>query len=173
MRRLFALALPLFILIPAYPAISVRVFQWREPFYHLPLGNGASVQIRQDPYGSGLFGARRSGGRRHRGVDLKAPVGTPVLAAKSGTVAIGRVKSGMGLYLEVRHPDGSRTLYAHLETIAARDRHRVRRGDLLGAVGKTGNAGRGLIQPHLHFEIWNEKGAPVDPLNVMDLSDHG
>ena len=172
-RRLFALALPLFLLIPAYPAISVRMFQWREPMYRVPLEQGIPVAIRQDAYGSGLFRARRSGGRWHRGLDLKAPVGTLVLAAKSGTVAIGRIHNGMGRYVEVHHLDGTTALYGHLKTIAVRDRQRVKRGEFLGTVGKSGNARRRIIQPHLHFEVWNETGMPVDPLGVMDLEDHG
>lgn len=173
MRRLLTLALPLVFLIPAYPSISLRLFQWREPQYRIPLEQGTPFQIRQDPYGSGLFGARRSGGRRHLGIDLVAAVGTPVLASKSGTVTIGRSGNGMGRYLEIRHPDGWRTRYGHLSQIWAWDRQRVRRGDPVGSVGKSGNARRRLIQSHLHFEIWNDQRVPVDPLTVMEVSQNG
>ncbi|MBI3615737.1 MAG: M23 family metallopeptidase [Candidatus Omnitrophica bacterium] len=171
MKRLLALSLPLFLLIPAYPTISLKLFQWREPWYRIPLEISGPIQIRKDPYGSGEFGAHRSGRRRHRGLDLTAPIGTNVLAAKSGKAWIGRVHSGMGRYVEIRHPDGWTTLYAHLKEIRIQDGQPIRRGEILGTVGKTGNARRRLIQPHLHFEIWNEGGTPVDPLSMMEAAD--
>lgn len=169
MRRLLVIALPVFLLVPAMPALSVQIFRWREPAYQIPLRWEGPLRIRQDPFGFGGFGARRSGARRHRGLDLAAPIGTPVLAAKSGRAQIGRLRNGLGRYVEVRHPDGCRTVYAHLEEIAVRDRQPVRRGDPLGTVGKSGNARRRMIHPHLHFEVWNEAGAPVDPLTVMEV----
>ena len=169
MRRLLALALPVFLLLPAYPAVALRLFQWREPLYQVPIEREGPLQIRQDPYGSGLFGAHRSGRRQHQGLDLVAPVGTPVLAAKSGRVAVGRLHTGMGRYVEIHHPDGWTTLYGHLKEITVRDHQRIRRGDLVGTVGKSGNARRRLIQSHLHFEVWNEGGVPVDPLSVMEI----
>lgn len=162
------LSVPLFLLIPAYPVIAVKLFQWREPLYQVPLSIASPLQVRKDPYGSGLFGAPRSGGRKHQGMDLVAPVGTQVLAAKSGKVFIGHIRNGMGRYVEICHPDGSVTRYGHLKRIAIRDGQRVRRGQPLGTVGKTGNARRRIIQPHLHFEVWNEQGIPVAPLSVME-----
>lgn len=166
--KLFALFLPLLLLIPVTPSLSVRIFQWREPTYQIPLATHQPLTIRQDPYGSGLFGARRSGGRKHQGVDWAAPLGTSVLAAKSGLARIGTLRNGMGRYVRVEHPDGSVTLYGHLREIGIRDRQRVRRGQPLGTVGKSGNARRKLIRSHLHFEVWNESGVPVDPLKVME-----
>ncbi|MBI3333558.1 MAG: M23 family metallopeptidase [Candidatus Omnitrophica bacterium] len=164
---MLTLAFPL-LLVWAYPAISLELFKLREPSYAVPLRLGGPLQVREDPYGSGLFGSRRNGGRRHRGVDWVAPVGTPVLAAKSGRAFLGRLRNGMGRYVEVRHPDGSVTRYGHLKTVAIRDGGRIRRGEVVGAVGKSGNARRRLIQPHLHFEIWNKEGEAVDPLTVME-----
>lgn len=166
--RLLVWILPLLLILPAYPAISMQIFKMREPTYWIPLEMSGSIQIRKDPYGSGFFGAPRGGGRSHRGVDLVARMGTPVLASKSGIAFIGRKKNGMGRYVEVKHPDGSKTVYGHLKTIAIRDRRPIRRGRILGNVGKSGNAARRLIQPHLHFEVWNEDGIPVDPLKVIE-----
>ncbi len=163
------LGLPLVLWVAAYPYFSVWLFKMREPTFAVPLAVEAPLQIRKDPYGSGEFGAHRSGGRRHRGVDLTAPVGTEVWAAKSGRVAIGRLKNGLGRYVEVHHPDGWRTRYAHLNQIAVRDGQRIGRGQLLGTVGKTGNARRRLIQSHLHFEVWDVEGVPVDPLTVIEI----
>jgi len=164
------LCLPLLLLIPAVPTISLKLFQWREPWYRTPLERPDPLQIRQDPYGLGHFGAHRSGGRRHRGLDLAASIGTPVLAAKSGRAQIGRLRNGMGRYLQIRHPDGWTSLYGHLKAITVKDGQRIRQGRAIGTVGKTGNARRRLIQPHLHFEVWNDRGVPIDPLTVMELS---
>ena len=155
------------LIVPAYPAISAQIFRFREPTFLMPLETRGPIQIREDPYGSGVFGASRNGGRSHRGVDLVARVGTLVLASKSGTAWIGRRKNGMGRYIEMRHSDGSKTVYGHLKKIFIRDRQRVQRGHPLGTVGKSGNAVRRSIQPHLHFEVWNENGIPVDPLRAI------
>ena len=162
------LCVPALLLAPVAPALNARWFQLREPLFMLPLGSAGPARIRADAYGSGEFGAPRSGGRTHRGVDLAAPMGTAVLAAKSGTARIGRKKNGMGLYVEVHHPDGSMTLYGHLREILVRDGQRVRRGQVLGSVGKTGNAGHRLIQPHLHFEVWDAHRRMVDPLKRLE-----
>jgi murein DD-endopeptidase MepM/ murein hydrolase activator NlpD len=155
-------------LIPVYPLLSVRIFQWREPFFQIPLSIEAPIQIREDPYGSGEFGARRSGGHPHRGIDLAAPIGTEVLASKSGIASIGQLKNGMGRYVEIRHPDGWMTLYGHLKRIEIGHRQKVQRGDRIGTVGKSGNARRLLIQSHMHFEVWNALGEPVDPLPLLE-----
>lgn len=167
MKKFFIFTVPILLLIPAYPSISLAIFRFREPTFESPLALAGPLQIRKDPYGSGYFGARRNGGRRHRGVDLLAPVGTPVVAAKSGRASLGRTKNGMGRYVEVRHPDGWMTRYGHLKEIRIRDRQRVRRGRLLGTVGKTGNAKRRIIQPHLHFEVIDPRGKFVDPLGLI------
>lgn len=166
---LLAIAFPIFLL-PIYPAFCLQLFKIREPLFRVPVALSSPIQIRDDPYGSGLFGAPRNGGRRHNGIDLVAPVGTRVLAAKSGMAVIGRKRNGMGRYAEVRHPDGWVTRYGHLKEIRIHDRQRVHRGDCLGTVGKSGNARRRRMQPHLHFEVWNEKKEVLDPLTVMEVA---
>ena len=168
MRRLVVLALPFLAVVPLVPSISAQIFKWREPTFQAPLEAGLPLTIRVDPYGSGEFGARRSGGRHHRGIDLSAPLGADVLASKSGIASVGQLKNGMGRYVEIRHPDGWMTLYGHLKRINIRHGQRVRRGDPIGAVGKSGNARRRLIRPHLHFEVWSNQGEPVDPLPLLE-----
>ncbi len=163
------LALPVLVLALLYPTLSVAWFKLQEPTFAIPLGVNQDVQVREDGYGSGYFGARRSGGRKHRGVDLTAPVGTPVLAAKSGTALIGRKKNGMGRYVEVLHPDGWKTLYGHLSQIAIEDHQRIRQGEAVGAVGKSGNASYRTMRAHLHFELWSNEGVPVDPLEHLPV----
>ena len=118
--------------------------------------------LRHDAKGDGRFGAPRSGNRRHRGVDIEAPLGSPVRSIRSGRVIASGKHRGLGRYLELEHRDHVRSLYAHLETMAVDVGDRVRQGQLIGTVGKTGNARSPLITPHLHLEILHG-GEPVDP----------
>ncbi|MBI1952881.1 MAG: M23 family metallopeptidase [Candidatus Omnitrophica bacterium] len=168
MKRLFALTLPVALFLPLAPSVSVWFFHLTEPSFVRPLETAGPLQVREDPYGSGEFLTRRSGGRKHQGVDWTAPVGTPVAAAKSGRAFVGRLKNGLGRYVEIHHPDGWLTRYAHLKTIVIRDGQAVRQGQRIGTVGKSGNAGRRLIRPHLHFEVRNPRGLAVNPWRVMD-----
>ena len=118
--------------------------------------------IRQDAKGDGHFGAPRSGNRMHRGIDLTAPLGTPVRAVRSGIVVTTGTHRGLGQYVELEHRGGWHSLYAHLQDIDAQVGHRVRQGERIGTVGKTGNARNRLITPHVHFEMVKD-GQPVDP----------
>jgi len=124
-----------------------------------------ALLIRHDAKGSGSFGAPRSGNRRHRGVDLQAPVGTAVRAVRSGHVLeIGRHK-GLGLFVALEHGHDVRSVYAHLQQTHVDVGQRVRQGQVIGAVGKTGNARHPSITPHLHFEVLRS-GEPVDPASL-------
>lgn len=143
-----------------YKPVSILVFHITEPKFLCPL---AEMKIREDAYGSGLFGAKRNGGRLHLGIDLQGPVGTPVRAAKSG-MALPGSNRGMGKYVVIRHIDGTKTVYGHLlKTFIPGKGEKVKRGDIIGEVGKTGNAWNRRMRPHLHFEIWID-GEPVDAL---------
>lgn len=131
----------------------------------LPPLVGQSLVVRHDLHGQGTFGAPRHGRRVHRGVDLIAPVGTPVRAVKGGWVTEAtNDPRGMGNHVIVWHGRGLSTLYAHLSRLDVRRGQRVRQGQMLGAVGKTGNARARDITAHLHFEV-HEHGEPVDPLD--------
>jgi murein DD-endopeptidase MepM/ murein hydrolase activator NlpD len=86
-----------------------------------------------------------------------------VLAAGPGTVTwAARRAGGWGRLVVVRHPDGVRTLYAHLASIAVRVGEEVSAGAVLGRVGSSGNA----TGPHLHFEV-RVRGAAIDPLGAL------
>jgi murein DD-endopeptidase MepM/ murein hydrolase activator NlpD len=112
------------------------------------------------PVGDG-FGPR--GDAFHAGVDLLAPRGTPVLAAGPGTVTwAGWRAGGWGRLVVVRHPDGVRTLYAHLASISVRVGWQISGGTILGHVGASGDA----TGPHLHFEV-RVGGAAIDPLGAL------
>lgn len=122
------------------------------------------------------WGEARDGGERaHRGIDLMAAGGTPVVAAAAGTVEKLFQSDAGGTTLYVRSPDGRWSYYyAHLAGYVAgmREGLRVRAGDPLGFVGDTGNAGAG--NTHLHFGVsrmepgdrwW--QGEPVDPYPLL------
>ncbi len=150
-----------------YDTLSIVFYKITEPSYGYPIKTaGSPLSIRSDAFGSGDFGSKRSGGRSHSGVDISAVVGTPVYAAKSGVVFRGNILTGYGKYILIYHPDGTQTLYAHLSNWAVNTGKKVHRGELVGFVGKTGNAANRNIQPHLHFEVRTD-GDPVDPLSDM------
>jgi murein DD-endopeptidase MepM/ murein hydrolase activator NlpD len=108
------------------------------------------------------FGPRGAG--FHPGIDLPAPVGTPVHAAAVGTVTFaGPTTGGYGNLVIVKGGDGVATMYAHLSRILAYRGEPVTAGSLLGLVGATGST----TGPHLHFEV-RVRGASVDPLPALD-----
>lgn len=146
-----------------YEPVSILLFHVKEPFFKYPIKTqGSKIPIRGDAYGNGEFGSKRSNNRSHAGIDIQAPVGTPVYASKSGIAFCGNVPTGYGKYVMIYHPDGSQTMYSHLLEWNISSPKKVRRGETIGFVGKTGNASYGSIQPHLHFEI-RKGGKPVDP----------
>ncbi len=94
-------------------------------------------------------------GPGNRGVDLAAPTGTPILASASGTVLLARTgwNGAYGNMVIISHPNGTKTLYAHLSKIATRTSAQVSQGEIIGYVGSTGRS----TGPHLHFEVFNAK----------------
>ena len=157
---LILLATAIFLL---YKPVAILVFHITEPKFLCPVAID-ETKIRNDGYGDGCFGAKRNGGRIHLGVDLQAPIGTPVFAAKSG-LAVGRSNRGMGKFVVIQHIDGTKTIYGHLSKAFIDQRgENVKIGDIIGEVGKTGNAWNPCMLPHLHFEIWID-GEPVDPFS--------
>lgn len=98
------------------------------------------------------WGAPRDGGRSHKGIDIMAPKGTPVVAATSGRILrlFNSEKGGTTLY-QVDEDKGHIFYYAHLDRYAdgVRPGMKVRQGEVIAYVGETGNA----PVPHLHFEI--------------------
>jgi murein DD-endopeptidase MepM/ murein hydrolase activator NlpD len=134
-----------------------------EPYFGSPVVTPVPfLKLRRDSNGKGHFGASRNGGRKHKGIDLALRVGEPVLAAKSGRVLFAGAEKGYGNWIEIAHPDGRQTRYAHLLSLAVEEGAWVRAGRLIGYSGKTGNADGPDILPHLHFEI-RSGGDAVDP----------
>ncbi len=116
---------------------SAKGFQW-------PLGKFRITSVYHDARYYRRFR------RVHTGIDLAAPQGTPIYAAKAGVVtAAGWSRVGYGYHVKLNHGGGVETVYAHMSRIAVRSGQHVKQGGLLGYVGRTGFA----TGPHLHFEV--------------------
>jgi len=105
----------------------------------------------------------------HTGIDLSVPLGTPVFAAADGVVVLARPMTdaagalvGYGNYVIIQHETGLKTLYGHLLAIGVKEGEQVKRGQLVGLVGSTGNS----TGPHTHFEVRIDN-SPVDPLQML------
>lgn len=98
------------------------------------------------------------GGHFHNGVDLAAPLGSPVYSVSAGVTRVVVSATGYGVHLYVNAADGTSFLYGHLNAIAVQPQTEVAAGALLGWVGSTGNS----TGPHLHFGVIRQ-GHAVDP----------
>lgn len=101
-----------------------------------------------------MGGVRTQGVHGYNGVDLAAPIGTPILASAAGDVLIakeGGWNAGYGNYVVIRHDNGTQTLYAHQSSVAVSAGERVSQGQVIGYVGSTGKS----TGAHVHFEIRN------------------
>jgi murein DD-endopeptidase MepM/ murein hydrolase activator NlpD len=96
----------------------------------------------------------------HKGIDLRAAYGQDVVAAADGRVALSGPEGSYGTSVVVEHGDGTRTRYAHLSVALVRQGETVRAGQ---SIGRAGSSGR-TTGPHLHFEMLDRDGAPLDPL---------
>jgi murein DD-endopeptidase MepM/ murein hydrolase activator NlpD len=115
------------------------------------------------PHFSDDFGVIRAGGTPHKGNDLFAAEGTPIVAVDDGAVRF--VEDPIGGHAFYLAAD-DRTVYygAHLSAYEGTDR-RVQAGEVIGYVGQTGNAAR--TSPHLHFEVHPSGGVAVDPYRLL------
>lgn len=121
----------------------------------------------------GGFGVR--GERRHDGIDIGAPSGTPIHAAADGIVAYNNTLAGYGHLLILRHPDQLYTAYAHNARNAVKVGESVKQGQVIAYVGATGRA----TGPHLHFEVRHGQQArnplfflPVNTAEIAQLREH-
>lgn len=109
------------------------------------------------------FGARahpiRGGIRAHSGVDLAASYGSPIVATADGVVGTAGWSGGYGLLVAISHGDDVQTRYGHLSRITVAAGQQVRRGDVIGFVGSTGES----TGPHVHYEV-RVNGTAIDPL---------
>lgn len=98
----------------------------------------------------------------HTGVDLPASEGTPIPAAKAGTVIFAGERGGYGNAVELQHDDGTTTLYAHASEVLVTRGQFVPAGAPVATVGQTGRS----TGPHLHLEV-REGGHPIDPVRAL------
>ncbi len=99
----------------------------------------------------------------HSGVDILEKVGTPVKATAEGVIAkVGR-DNELGIFIEIDHLNGYRTIYAHLSDVVVSAGDPIRKGDVIGHSGETGKA----RNPHIHYEV-RYAGKPIDPLKIEE-----
>jgi len=115
-----------------------------------------------DVYARGKFGYRRS--RRHQGVDLPYPTGTPVYAAFTGRVRMSKYYAAFGNLVIIRHENGIETFYGHLSKRMVEAGDWVNAGEIIGLGGSTGRS----TGPHLHFEC-RYQGFAFDPQWLIDF----
>jgi peptidase M23-like protein len=151
-----ATAVLLLLLGPPPSAIAAPGWQWPVRGRVItPYRNGS------DPYAGG----------QHRGIDIAAPVGTPVAVATAGTVTFAGPLGSSGLTVDVRTADGRLdTSYLHLSSVRVAAGDVVASGDGLGAVGTTGR--RSAAEPHLHFGVRDagSRFAYHDPLELLPIA---
>lgn len=155
----------LLLVMPIYLSLSLYFID--KDYFLCPIEFKGDAVIRCDRRGEGFFAAKRNGNRAHEGVDFFAEIGSPVLACRSGRIIAARKNRGMGNFIIIRHPGNIISIYGHLSKIYVSRNAFVRQGEIIGSVGKTGNAKYPDIQPHLHFEV-RKDGIPQDPLGYLE-----
>lgn len=144
--------------IEAHTHFTLRVD--KQPAYIFPVSGGKNADI-----GSYWGDIRDGGNRNHKGIDIFANRGTPVLAAVDGRVSFTGEKGLGGKQVWLRDRKRKQSLYyAHLDSIKP-DLNKVAAGDTLGFVGNTGNAR--TTPPHLHFGIYRRGEGAIDPLGFV------
>ncbi len=120
-----------------------------------PLQTGASVGRKVNPFYKTV--------REHTGLDIVAPIGTPVHCSADGRVVrVERSEKGRGNEIAVEHKGGYQTVYSHLDRIDVGVGQTVRQGARLGRVGQSGSC----FAPCLHYEVLRD-GRPQDPVNYF------
>ena len=104
--------------------------------------------------------------RPHKGVDVTARHGTPIVATAAGRVTLVGREGSYGNMVELDHGFGVRTRYAHASKLLVRRGQRVQRGETIAEVGTSGLS----VSPHVHYEVW-VNGRPIDPRRYILESD--
>lgn len=103
---------------------------------------------------------------KHRGVDIAAPYDTPVVAAQAGVVVVAEFDYSEGNHVEIDHGSGLHTLYSHMASFSVKQGESVTAGQVIGAVGSTGNS----TGNHLHLEV-SQEGTLQDPVQLIAFPD--
>lgn len=138
------------------PAPPTRLIVFSEPL------NGYAIN---SPFGLRRL-ADEAAARQHKGVDMAAPMGTRVSVASEGVVLrTGYQPQGYGRFVEVRHPNGMTTFYAHMSRVDVASGTTLAEGERIGLVGSTGRS----TGPHLHFEV-RRNDRQIDPTKILGRS---
>ncbi|MBQ7185880.1 MAG: peptidoglycan DD-metalloendopeptidase family protein [Alphaproteobacteria bacterium] len=155
---------------------NVKMYRYRKSDntigYYDPNGNGAIKSLKRTPINNARvtssFSTRRKHPvlgftRAHKGVDFRAPTGTPIPSAGAGRVVARGYNRGHGNFIKIRHNGTFETLYAHLSKFAKNVKVGtvVKQGQIIGYAGATGLA----TGPHLHYEVIKD-GKHVNPMTV-------
>lgn len=155
---------------------NVKMYRYRKDDKHIgyydPNGNGAIKSLKRTPINNAKvtssFSTKRKHPvlgftRAHKGVDFRAPTGTPIPSAGAGRVIARGYNRGHGNFVKIRHNSSFETLYAHLSKFAKNVKVGtvVKQGQIIGYAGATGVA----TGPHLHYEVIKD-GKHVNPMTV-------
>jgi murein DD-endopeptidase MepM/ murein hydrolase activator NlpD len=105
-----------------------------------------------------VFGTRW--GTAHEGIDLAGPIGTPIYAITDGVVEEAGPATGFGLWVVLRHTDGTQSVYGHVNRMFVKKGERVKAGEEIAEIGNRGYS----TGPHLHLEIWDADGTKINPI---------
>lgn len=151
----------------AFNIVTMGMFNNKqdEMFKSMPLSN-ITYPLAIQTYVSSKYGYRRWH-RFHHGVDLVAPIGTEVLAAKSGVVIYAKRALVYGRLLKIKTYDGHIMYYAHCSRLLVSEGQEVTEGTVIAL---SGNSGRST-GPHLHFEIRDLAGNTINPMPLLGIDD--
>ena len=118
------------------------------PVFSFPIPSSSKEHI------TSFFDAKRKDPKSkivktHTGIDIKAKLGTPIIATADGMITVTSNKKSWGNLIVITHDQGYETWYAHLKGFAVKENQYVAKGDIIGYVGMTGNTSG----PHLHYEL--------------------
>ena len=144
------------------PTAAAQVGALGDEALHPPLPGDLTIRsrfgVRKDP--------KTGAPRKHQGIDIATPIGTPVSAPADGTVTA-LYKDGVGPGASegnavILDTDDHSWAFMHLSKISVKVGDQIRRGQLLGLSGNTGRS----TGSHLHIQVWNDSDQPVDPETV-------
>ena len=108
-----------------------------------------------------VFGSRW--GRSHNGIDIAGPIGTPIYALTDAVVEEAGPATGYGLWVVLRHHDGTQSVYGHVNRMFVEVGDRVEAGEEIAEIGNRGYS----TGPHLHLEVWSADGTKINPQTWM------
>ena len=145
--------------------MNLRADVAEEERYNVFASATANTQKSFFPPVEGVRSEEFKADKRHYGIDLSAPEGTPVKAVHEGTVVFAEWSAQTGFVLVIEHPHNFVSVYKYNAASTKQAGDKVRTGEVIAQVGHAAGHSSGS---HLHFELWHE-GYPVDPLNYMNF----